>query len=183
MISIGSAAAAGLAALKSKDVIVPAFNMLTGLGSAKMQSNAAREGFQAQTHAAMRAAELQRQSNMDQLDYLRNQDRIDRQSKQHQDKQNYGLSKAEVMADFHRYGDNAFNTRASELSRERSKDKRYGANQIQYNTMRQMMGMPAKALSAYVEPDALRLTAPVLPDYVEDPTDFTDPNDPANRLV
>jgi len=45
------------------------------------------------------------------------------------------------------------------------------------------MGMPNKALSAYVEPDALRLTAPVVPDYVEDPTDFTDPNDPANRLV
>ena len=153
------------------------------LGSAKMQSGAAGRGAQLQTQAANRAAQLQSQTAEDQLAYMRNQSRIDRESKQWADRQNYGLSKAEGMNTFNRFGDNAFNTRASELSVGRSADKRYGANQRQYNVMRQMMGMPNKALSAYVEPDALRLTAPVVPDYVEDPTDFTDPNDPANRLV
>jgi hypothetical protein len=153
------------------------------LGKAYLNSRAAGKSAELTTDAANRAAQLQSQTAEDQLAYMRNQSRIDRESKQWADEQNYGLSKAEGMADFHRYGDNAVNTRASELSRERSKDKRYGANQIQFNTMRQMMGMPNKALSAYVEPDALRLTAPVVPDYVPDPTDFTDKNDPANRLV
>ena len=156
---------------------------LSALGAAKLQSGAAGRGAQLQTHAAMRAAELQRQSNMDQLDYLRNQDRIDRESKQYQDEQNYGLSKAEGMNDFRRFGDTSFNTRASELSRGRTEDRRYAENQKQFNTMRQMMGMPDKDLSVFVEPDALRLTAPVVPDWVPDPTDVTDKNDPANRLV
>jgi hypothetical protein len=39
--------------------------------------------------------------------------------------------------------------------------------------MRALMGMPNKELSAYVRPEALRLTAPVLPEYVEDPTQYT----------
>jgi hypothetical protein len=39
--------------------------------------------------------------------------------------------------------------------------------------MRALMGMPNKELVSYVEPDALRLTAPVLPEYVEDPTQYT----------
>jgi hypothetical protein len=154
-----------------------------GLGAAKLQSGASGRAAQLQTDAANRAAQLQSQTAEDQLAYMRNQSRIDRESKQWADRQNYGLSRAEGMNTFNRFGDTSFNTRASELSRGRSTDKRYGANQRQYNVMRQMMGMPNKALSAYVEPDALRLTAPVLPDYVEDPTDFTDPNDPANRLV
>ena len=154
-----------------------------GLGAAKLQSGASGRAAQLQTDAANRAAQLQSQTAEDQLAYMRNQSRIDRESKQWADRQNYGLSRAEGMNDFRRFGDTSFNTRASELSRGRSTDKRYGANQRQYNVMRQMMGMPNKALSAYVEPDALRLTAPVVPDYVEDPTDFTDPNDPANRLV
>lgn len=153
------------------------------LGGAKMQSGAAGRAAQLQTDAANRAAELQRQTAEDQLAYMRNQSRIDRESKQWADRQNYGLSKAEGMNDFRRFGDTSFNTRASELSRGRTEDRRYAENQKQFNTMRQMMGMPNKALSVYVEPDALRLTAPVLPDYVEDPTDFSDPNDPANRLV
>ena len=154
-----------------------------GLGAAKLQSGASGRAAQLQTDAANRAAQLQSQTAEDQLAYMRNQSRIDRESKQWADRQNYGLSRAEGMNTFNRFGDNAFNTRASELSVGRSADKRYGANQRQYNVMRQMMGMPDKALSAYVEPNALRLTAPVVPDYVEDPTDFTDPNDPANRLV
>ena len=153
------------------------------LGAAKMQSGAAGRAAQLQTDAATRAAELQRQTAEDQLAYMRNESRIDRESKRWADRQNYGLSKAEGMNDFRRFGDTSFNTRASELSRGRTEDRRYAENQKQFNTMRQMMGMPNKALSVYVEPDALRLTAPVLPDYVEDPTDFSDPNDPANRLV
>jgi hypothetical protein len=39
--------------------------------------------------------------------------------------------------------------------------------------MRAMMGMPDKALSTFVAPDELRLTAPTLPEYVEDPTQYT----------
>jgi len=178
--ALGTGLATGIGA---SGAAAAAGTTIAGLGSAKIQSGAAGRAAQLQTDAANRAAELQSQTAEDQLAYMRNQSRIDRESKQWADRQNYGLSKAEGMNTFNRFGDNSFNTRASELSVGRSADKRYGSNQRQYNVMRQMMGMPNKALSAYVEPDALRLTAPVVPDYVEDPTDFTDPNDPANRLV
>ena len=154
------------------------------LGSAKMQSAAAREGFQAQTHAAMRAAELQRQSNMDQLDYLRNQDRIDRESKRHQDRQNYGLSQDEIINVSNQVGDRAFNNRAELIARNLTDDRRYGENQKQWNTMRRLMGMPDKAESIYVNPEELRITAPVLRPFKPDPTDYSDPSDRnKNRLV
>jgi hypothetical protein len=113
---------------------------------------------------------------------------MDRESQRWADRQNYGLSRAEGLNAFTRFGDTAFNTRASELSRGRSEDKRYGATQNQLNTMRALMGMPNKELVSYVEPDALRLTAPVLPEYVEDPTQYTvdddvDPLTNARRRV
>ena len=158
----------------------------TGVGmtaAAKMQSAAAREGAQTQTHAAMRTAELQRQSNMDQLDYLRNQDRIDRESKQHQDEHNYGLSKAEMMHASAQYNNTGVNRRNELVARNLTEDRRYSENQKQFNTMRQMMGMPNKAESINVSPDAWLYDKLVVPEYVPDPTDFTDKNDPANRLV
>jgi hypothetical protein len=142
----------------------------TGLGSAKIQSGAAGRAARLQTDAANRAAELQRQTAADQLAYIQNQARMDRESQRWADRQNYGLSKAEMMNRFSQRGDTAYNLRASELSRGRSDDKRYGATQQQLNTMRALMGMGDKPLVSYVEPDALRLTAPTLPDYVEDPT-------------
>ena len=145
------------------------------LGGAKVQSGAARESAALQTAAANRAAELQRQTASDQLAYVRGESQLDRMSKRHADRQNYGLSKAEGLNDFRRYGDASFNTRASELSRGRSDDKRYGATQNQVNVMRRLMNMPNKELVSYVEPDALQLTAPELPDYVEDPTPMTWP--------
>ena len=155
-----------------------------GLGAAKLQSGASGRAAQLQTDAANRAAQLQSQTAEDQLAYMRNQSRIDRESKQWTDRQNYGLSKAEGMNDFRRFGDTSFNTRASELSRGRTEDRRYAENQKQFNTMRQMMGMPDKALSVFVEPEALQLTAPRLPDFEPDPTDYSDRNDPnKNRLV
>jgi len=154
------------------------------IGSARMQSSAAGRAAQLQTHAAMRAAELQRQSNMDQLDYLRNQDRMDRQYKQHQDEQNYGLSKAEMMNASAQYNDTGLNRRNELVARNLTDDRRYGENQKQFNTMRQMMGMPNKAESINVSPDAWVYNKPVLPDYVPDPTDYSDQNDPnKNRLV
>ena len=140
------------------------------LGAAKMQSGAAGRSAQLTTDAANRAAELQRQTAADQLAYLQNQARMDRESARWADRQNYGLSKAEMMNRFSQRGDTAYNQRASELSRGRSEDQRYGATQQQLNTMRALMGMGDKPLVSYVEPDALRLTAPTLPDYVEDPT-------------
>jgi hypothetical protein len=125
------------------------------LGAAKLQSGAAGRGARLQTDAANRAAELQSQTAADQLAYVRNQSRMDRESQRWADRQNYGLSRAEGLNAFTRFGDTAFNTRASG------------------NTMRALMGMPNKELVSYVEPDALRLTAPVLPEYVEDPTQYT----------
>ena len=112
------------------------------LGAAKMQSGAAGRGAQITTDAALRAAELQRQSNMDQLDYLRNQDRIDRESKQWTDRQNYGLSKAEMMNASAQYNDTGVNRRNELVARNLTDDRLYGENQKQFNTMRQMMGMP-----------------------------------------
>ena len=85
-------------------------------------------------------------------------------------KQNQGLSRAAMDNDFTRYGDTSFNTRASELSQGRTQDKMYGARQNQMNYMRNLLGMPQNELSVYVEPDALQLTRPTLPDYVEDTT-------------
>jgi len=146
---------------------------LSMLGSAKIQSGAAGRSAQLQTDAALRAAELQRQTAAEQLDYVKNQARMDRESARWADRQNYGLSKAEMMNRFSQRGDTAYNLRASELSRGRSDDKRYGATQQQLNTMRALMGMGDKPLVSYVEPDALRLTAPTLPEYVEDPTQYT----------
>ena len=156
--------------------IAAASGLATGagmFGSAALQSRAAGRGAQLTTDAANRAAELQRQTAADQLAYVRNQSRMDRESKRWADRQNYGLSRAEGLNAFTRFGDTSFNTRASELSRGRSEDKRYGATQNQLNTMRALMGMPNKELVSYVEPDALRLTAPTLPEYVEDPTQYT----------
>jgi hypothetical protein len=143
------------------------------LGGAKMQSGAAGRSAQLTTDAANRAAELQRQTAADQLDYVKNQARMDRESARWADRQNYGLSKAEMMNRFSQRGDTAYNLRASELSSGRTEDKRRGDTQRSLNTMRALMGLPDKSLVSYVEPDALRLTAPTLPDYVEDPTQYT----------
>ena len=143
------------------------------VGSAALQSRSAGRAAQLQTDAANRAAELQSQSAADQLAYVRNQSRMDRESKRWADRQNYGLSRAEGMNAFTRFGDTATNRRAELVSAGLTEDKRYGATQNQLNTMRALMGMPNKELSAYVRPEALRLTAPVLPEYVEDPTQYT----------
>ena len=143
------------------------------LGAAKMQSGAAGRSAQLTTDAANRAAELQRQTAADQLDYVKNQARMDRESARWADRQNYGLSKAEMMNRFSQRGDTAYNRRAELVSAGLSGDKRYGATQRPLNTMRALMGLPGKELSAYVRPEALRLTAPTVPEYVEDPTQYT----------
>lgn len=140
------------------------------LGSSKSQSNAAKNSAKLQTDAANKAAAIQAQSSADQLAYIKRQSELDRLSKRFSDKQNYGLSSAGMMNDFTRYGDTSFNTRASELSQGRTQDKMYGARQNQMNYMRNLLGMPQNELSVYVEPDALQLTRPTLPDYVEDTT-------------
>jgi hypothetical protein len=132
---------------------------------------------------------LQSQTAADQLAYVKNQARMDRESARWADRQNFGLSRAEGLNTFNRFGDIATNRRAELVSTGLSGDKRYGATQNQLNTMRALMGMPNKDLSAYVPPEALRLTAPVLPEYVEDPTQYTAddvgvvPTTTARRLV
>jgi len=143
------------------------------IGSAALQSRASGRAARLQTDAANRAAEFKSQTAADQLEYVKNQERMDRESQRWADRQNYGLSRAEGMNAFNRFGDTSFNTRASELSRGRTEDKRRGDTQRSLNTMRALMGMPSKSLVSYVEPDELRLTAPVLPEYVEDPTQYT----------
>ena len=140
------------------------------LGSSKLQSSAARNSAKLQTDAANKAAEIQAKSSADQLAYIKRQSQLDQLSKRFSDKQNYGLSSAGMMNDFTRYGDTSFNTRASELSQGRTQDKMYGARQNQMNYMRNLLGMPQNELSVYVEPDALQLTRPTLPDYVDDTT-------------
>jgi hypothetical protein len=143
------------------------------LGSAKLQSGAAGRGARLQTEAATRAAELQSQTAADQLAYVKNEARMDRESARWADRQQYGLSRAEGMNAFNRFGDTSFNRRAELVSAGLSDDKRYGDTQRSLNTMRELMGMPNKSLVSYVRPDALRLTAPSLPEYVEDPTQYT----------
>ena len=141
------------------EIGVIAGKAITGLGAAKMQSGAAN-----------RAAELQSQSAADQLAYIKNEARMDRESARWASRQQYGLSAAEGMNVFNRFGDTETNRRAELVSAGLSGDKRYGATQHSLNTMRALMGMPDKSLVSYVRPDALRLTAPTFPEYVEDPT-------------
>jgi hypothetical protein len=157
------------------------------LGAAKMQSGASGRAAQLTTDAALRAAELDRQTAAEQLDYVKGQAELDRMSTRWADRQNYGLSKAEIMNRYSQRGDTAYNLRASELSRERTLDKRRGDTQRPLNTMRALMGLPGKSLVSYIEPDALRLTEPTVPDYVEDPTpdtvDDLPPRTKPGRLV
>jgi hypothetical protein len=108
---------------------------LGSIGSAALQSRASGRAAQLTTDAATRAAELDRQTAAEQLAYVRNQARMDRESQRWADRQNYELSRAEGLNTFARFGDTSFNARASELSRGRSDDKRYGATQNQLNTM------------------------------------------------
>jgi len=143
------------------------------LGAAKMQSGAAGRGARLQTDAANRAAELQSQTAADQLAYVKNQARMDRESARWADRQNFGLSQARELSDFHRYGDTATNRRAELVAAGLTKDRRRGDTQRSLNTMRAMMGMPNKSLVSYVRPEELRLTAPTQPEYVEDPTQYT----------
>jgi len=140
------------------------------LFGAKKGASSADNSAKLQTQAANKAAEMQAQSSANQLEYLQRQAELDRLSKRFSDKQNYGLSKAGMENDFSRYGDTSFNTRASELSQGRTQDKMYGARQNKMNYMRNLLGMPQNELSVYVEPDALQLTRPTLPDYVDDTT-------------
>ena len=50
---------------------------LSALGAAKLHSGAAGRGARLQTDAANRAAELQRQTAAEQLEYVKNQARMD----------------------------------------------------------------------------------------------------------
>jgi hypothetical protein len=138
-----------------------------------MQSGAARSGAQLQSDAAYQVAQLASESAADKLDYLKRQSELDRGTARWADRQNYELSKSRDLSDFYRFGDTATNRRAELVSSGLTEDRRRGDTQRSLNTMRAMMGMPDKALSTFVAPDELRLTAPTLPEYVEDPTPYT----------
>ena len=145
-------------------------NAAANLFGSKKGANAATKSADMQTTAMTKAAELQSGSSAAQLAYLKEQAELDRLSKRFTDKQNFYLSKAGMDNDFARYGDTSFNTRASERSLGKTNDNIYGGRERQKNFMREMLGMPENPLSVYVEPDALQLTRPTMPDYVEDPT-------------
>ena len=137
---------------------------------AKMDANAAEKAARIQSGASTYVGSLQATSADKQLAYVKRQAELDKLSKRFSDKQNYGLSRAEMENEFGRYGDTSFNTRASERSQGLTQNNIYGGRERQKNFMREMLGMPENPLSVYVEPDALRLTRPTMPDYVEDPT-------------
>ena len=151
-------------------IVAEGVKAVSNLFGAKKGASATTNSAQIQTDAATKAAKIQAQSSADQLAYLGRQSELDRLSKRFTDRQNFGLGRAAMENDFTRYGDTSFNTRASELSQGRTQDKVYGGRQNQMNYMRNLLGMPENPLSVYVEPDALQLTRPTMPDYVEDPT-------------
>ena len=140
------------------------------LFGAKKGASSADKSAKLQSDALTKSAELQSGSAAAQLAYLREKEELDRLSKRFTDRQNFYLSKAGMDNDFARYGDTLFNTRASERSLGKTNDNIYGGRERQKNFMREMLGMPENPLSVYVEPDALQLTRPTMPDYVEDPT-------------
>ena len=136
----------------------------------KKGADAATKSADIQSNAATRAANMQAQSSANQLAYIKRQSELDRLSKRFSDRENYGLSRAEMNNEFGRYGDTSFNTRASERSQGLTQNNIYGGRERQKNFMRAMLGMPENPLSVYVEPDALQLTRPTMPDYVDDTT-------------
>ena len=142
----------------------------SNLYGSKKGADAANKSARLQTAAATEAARIQADSSQQQLEYLKRQSELDRLSARYANRQNYGLNAANEMNAFNRYGDSAYNTRASELSQGRTQDRMYGARQNNLNYMRALMNMPDNPLSVYVEPDLLQLTRPTLPDYVDDTT-------------
>lgn len=140
------------------------------LGSAKLQANATKNSAKLQTAAANKAAELQSGSAAAQLKYLKEQAELERLSKRFTDRQNFDLGRAAMENEFARYGDTSVNARANERSQGLTQNNIYGGKERQKNFMREMLGMPENPLSVYVEPDALQLTRPTMPNYVEDPT-------------
>lgn len=145
-------------------------NAAANLFGAKKGASSADKSAKLQSDALTKSAELQSGSAAAQLAYLKEKEELDRLSKRFTDRQNFYLSKAGMDNDFARYGDTSFNTRASERSLGKTNDNIYGGQERQKNFMRAMLGMPENPLSVYVEPDALQLTRPTMPDYVEDPT-------------
>ena len=137
---------------------------------AKMDANAAEKAARIQSGASTYVGSLQATSAANQLAYVKRQAELDKLSKRFSDRQNHGLSRAEMDNEFGRYSDTSTNSRNSELSRGRTQDKIYAGRQNQMNYMRSLLNMPQNELSVYVEPDALQLTRPTLPDYVEDTT-------------
>ena len=137
---------------------------------AKMDANAAEKAARIQSGASTYVGSLQATSADKQLAYVKRQAELDKLSKRFSDKQNYGLSRAGMENEFSRYGDTSFNTRASERSQGLTQNNIYGGRERQKNFMREMLGMPENPLSVYVEPDALQLTRPTMPDYVDDTT-------------
>ena len=137
---------------------------------AKMDANAAEKAARIQSGASTYVGSLQATSADKQLAYVKRQAELDKLSKRFSDRQNYGLSRAGMENEFSRYGDTSFNTRASERSQGLTQNNIYGGRERQKNFMREMLGMPENPLSVYVEPDALQLTRPTMPDYVDDTT-------------
>lgn len=137
---------------------------------AKMDANAAEKAARIQSGASTYVGSLQATSADKQLAYVKRQAELDKLSKRFSDRQNHGLSRAEMDNEFSRYGDTSFNTRASERSQGLTQNNIYGGRERQKNFMREMLGMPENPLSVYVEPDALQLTRPTMPDYVDDTT-------------
>lgn len=142
----------------------------SNLYGSKKGADAANKSARLQTAAATEAARIQADSSQQQLEYLKRQSELDRLSARYANRQNYGLNAANEMNAFNRYGDSAYNTRASELSQGRTQDRMYGARQNNLNYMRALMNMPDNPVSVYVAPDPLQLTRPTLPDYVDDTT-------------
>ena len=140
------------------------------LFGAKKGASAATQSAALETRAATEAARIQAESIAEQLAYTKRQAELTRLSERFASKQNQGLSRAAMDNDFARYGDTSFNTRASDRSLGLTQDNIYGGRERQKNFMREMLGMPQNPLSVYVEPDALQLTRPTMPYYVEDPT-------------
>jgi hypothetical protein len=138
---------------------------------AKMDANAAEKAARIQSGASTYVGSLQATSAANQLAYVKRQAELDKLSKRFSDKQNYGLSRAEMNNEFGRYGDTSFNTRAIVSCRKAGRRTRCtAARQNQMNYMRSLLNMPQNELSVYVEPDALQLTRPTMPDYVDDTT-------------
>lgn len=161
-------------------VIAAGVTAIGGIASAKMQSSAASRAAKLTTDAANASAKLQDDAAKRSLGFTQHQSFLDQVRA---NAASQGQHKADVAGLRNAYGmsgDTAANQRAEYVSGGRTASKVRGQHTNQMNYLRDMMGygQPQEALDTFVEPDALRQAALIVPEDQQYTTPVDDSIDP-----